>query len=493
MDEERFDVFLSYQWDHQDIVMRIKSALIQRGFKAWMDVDHLRGDLDIGMAKGVRGACLVLPFLTARYDQSQSCRNELGYAVDLKKQILPIRVEEGPFPNFGDITTARMRYISVTKEEVDDIERWNSKLSQIIGEILERLPADAPYRTRGSSDESNPVQPTSFHLSSVKSFPATTSDSTSASASIENHSLLTSFTSVSVSVFEYGKPIDRNVRFLINLLPHKTIATTIQMMGVDYITNKAAFVEYNETVFKDTWRDSNASPLHLMVAQLSRLRYRNVARYGTVNRWKDVKELASTKWSESGPVRVFVRCTLASQDLHDWPFAYDTYGVPYIWRGISKPTYSTIPDSAVSGPSKIFNMKQYVGAALPTENAVYTPSRLFADGSSVDSIGFMIPWYGKEHISFEGMILLKNDPNMKEEWVEIKTLRYLLGDKSLREVLDEHDAVRGPFDNGGYVGSMVVDYAESIGKIVPEKDAGYTGMNKAEWKISPHYKFLRIR
>ena len=53
---------LSYQWDYQKQVIKIKDALKAQGFKVWMDIDSMRGNIYEKMAEGVEGidTCLLL-------------------------------------------------------------------------------------------------------------------------------------------------------------------------------------------------------------------------------------------------------------------------------------------------------------------------------------------------------------------------------------------------------------------------------------------------
>ena len=34
-------IMISYQWDHQDLMTRIRDKLKEAGYKVWIDVDHM--------------------------------------------------------------------------------------------------------------------------------------------------------------------------------------------------------------------------------------------------------------------------------------------------------------------------------------------------------------------------------------------------------------------------------------------------------------------
>ena len=71
---------LSYQWDSQKEVLLVKEGLEQDGFKVWMDVDKLQGNIFQRMAEGIEGALLIIVCMTKKYEKSTNCNLELQYA-----------------------------------------------------------------------------------------------------------------------------------------------------------------------------------------------------------------------------------------------------------------------------------------------------------------------------------------------------------------------------------------------------------------------------
>jgi len=89
------DIFISYQWDHQEIVKKIKNSL-EGEFKVWMDVDKMSmGDnLFTTMEKGIRAAKVILMCISAPYTKSVNCKREADLSAALKKPIIPLLMSD---------------------------------------------------------------------------------------------------------------------------------------------------------------------------------------------------------------------------------------------------------------------------------------------------------------------------------------------------------------------------------------------------------------
>lgn len=83
-------VFVSYQWGSQKIVLRIVEALKRSGYRVWIDVEQMQGEMNKRMAEAVEGAAVVCPVLTSRYKGSANCMKELNYTDQRGCDILPI-------------------------------------------------------------------------------------------------------------------------------------------------------------------------------------------------------------------------------------------------------------------------------------------------------------------------------------------------------------------------------------------------------------------
>eukprot|EP00794_Sanderia_malayensis_P005891 gene5891-6577_t len=128
-------VMLSYNWDSQAQVLIIKKELEKSGYKTWMDVDEMHGDLNERMAEAVEGAAVVVVFMTQKYEGSRSCKKELNYAEEKRKKIVPVKLD----PNYEP--SGALGLIAAGKIYVDfsDESQFESKLAALKKEI------DAPF------------------------------------------------------------------------------------------------------------------------------------------------------------------------------------------------------------------------------------------------------------------------------------------------------------------------------------------------------------
>ncbi|CAG9460273.1 unnamed protein product [Pedinophyceae sp. YPF-701] len=104
-------VMLSYNWQTQGDVLLLRDELQARGYETWVDVDRMRGSTLEAMARAIEEASVVLICYSRGYKESQACRLEAEYAFQLKKPIVPVRMEDwAPSGWLGVICGSRMYY-----------------------------------------------------------------------------------------------------------------------------------------------------------------------------------------------------------------------------------------------------------------------------------------------------------------------------------------------------------------------------------------------
>ncbi|XP_066297045.1 uncharacterized protein [Branchiostoma lanceolatum] len=133
-------VMLSYQWDNQKTVKKIKTALEAKGYKVWMDIDGMGGSTLEAMAGAVENAAVVLICMSRKYKESANCRRECAYATKRKTDIIPLKMEDKYEPDgWLGITVGEDLYFNF-----DDKESFDDVMLRLVKEIGERGKHGAP-------------------------------------------------------------------------------------------------------------------------------------------------------------------------------------------------------------------------------------------------------------------------------------------------------------------------------------------------------------
>ena len=88
-------VMASYNWDHQDVILRVVAALQSRGYLVWVDTEQMKGATVDTMALAVEGSAVVLIGVSRAYKESSNCRMEAQYALQKKKVLVPLMLTQG--------------------------------------------------------------------------------------------------------------------------------------------------------------------------------------------------------------------------------------------------------------------------------------------------------------------------------------------------------------------------------------------------------------
>ena len=132
-------VFVSYQWDSQRVVMKLRDRLSAEGFGCWMDVgqigagDQLYEEID----KGIRACRVFLSCVTKRYTQSRNCRREVTLANLYQKPIIPILMEKIEWPPAGSLAFvfAELLYIEMTGDIDENFDRLVTQVKKLVDSV----------------------------------------------------------------------------------------------------------------------------------------------------------------------------------------------------------------------------------------------------------------------------------------------------------------------------------------------------------------------
>ena len=88
-------VMASYNWTHQNVILRVVASLQDRGYLVWVDTEQMKGATVDTMALAVEGSAVVLIGVTQFYKESSNCRMEAQYALQKKKAMIPLMLMKG--------------------------------------------------------------------------------------------------------------------------------------------------------------------------------------------------------------------------------------------------------------------------------------------------------------------------------------------------------------------------------------------------------------
>ncbi|XP_060072155.1 uncharacterized protein LOC132552028 [Ylistrum balloti] len=133
-DEEQH-IMISYNWADQKMLLRVRDRLQDVGYKVWMDVDNMEGDILDAMARAVENAHIVLMCYSEKYKESKNCRTEAQYAYQVNKDIIPVLMQTRYKPDgwLGILVGSKLFYEFTTKYP------FENKIRELIRELENRF------------------------------------------------------------------------------------------------------------------------------------------------------------------------------------------------------------------------------------------------------------------------------------------------------------------------------------------------------------------
>ena len=136
--EPSAQIMISYQWDSQKEAIRIKEALDKQGYTVWMDIDKMSGNIYKKMSEAVETSDLIIVCMSDKYEMSENCNRELQYAQDLRKKIIPIKLEKAYKPHgpLGLIVSGALYF------DFSDPSQFDDKFEELTAEITVKFRDD---------------------------------------------------------------------------------------------------------------------------------------------------------------------------------------------------------------------------------------------------------------------------------------------------------------------------------------------------------------
>ncbi|XP_077995347.1 uncharacterized protein LOC144448881 [Glandiceps talaboti] len=120
----KYDIMISYSWDKQPVVLKLRKRLADAKYNVWIDLENMQHRILDSMSDAIETSQIILVMVSQRYKESANCRSEAEYARDLNKSLIPIKTEVYKPSGWLGMIIAGKYYIDFTEvvhNEGDDI------------------------------------------------------------------------------------------------------------------------------------------------------------------------------------------------------------------------------------------------------------------------------------------------------------------------------------------------------------------------------------
>jgi hypothetical protein len=181
--ETKNQLFVSYCHSNKEIVHRVADELTKLNYKIWIDRDLTKGNMLFADIKnGIETSHIVICFISKNYCESRDCMDEITYANNKDKKIIPIILDDD-----FKIEKERIKLIIsqinsfYAFKQPDTFSPWNNnhfeklkeKIFQLLSEICPTCSKTIKNEKQGLSPMNSIVndkkKPTSEKPTSIKS------------------------------------------------------------------------------------------------------------------------------------------------------------------------------------------------------------------------------------------------------------------------------------------------------------------------------------
>jgi hypothetical protein len=116
--ENQRKTFLSYSRANKDFAIRLAKELKSEGFPIWLDTLDIPPGArwDVEVEKALVDCDIFMVIITQASSTSENVLDEIGYAIDNDKRLLPVLLEKSNIP----LRLRRFQYIDFTNKNFDD-------------------------------------------------------------------------------------------------------------------------------------------------------------------------------------------------------------------------------------------------------------------------------------------------------------------------------------------------------------------------------------
>ena len=133
--EKKRHTFISYSRTNKEFALKLARELKAAGFPIWLDqLDIPTGTRwDDEIEKALRECRIFMVILTPASIASDNAKDEIGYAIDHGKRILPVLLEECEIP----LRLRRFQYVDFTRMNyTEGVRSAKELLARLIDEVI---------------------------------------------------------------------------------------------------------------------------------------------------------------------------------------------------------------------------------------------------------------------------------------------------------------------------------------------------------------------
>jgi hypothetical protein len=157
----KYDIFISYNWELQDKVKELYEKLKEVGFHVWMDISKMQGgNLHNEIVDGLRNSDVFICCISEKYPESKNCENEISYAYDLKKKFIVLMFDDLKPDQLGGIGFKIASLLRICLYKNDDYlaNGWNSSaFDDIVKQVHKHLQNDSDNNSPNLSRSPSPI------------------------------------------------------------------------------------------------------------------------------------------------------------------------------------------------------------------------------------------------------------------------------------------------------------------------------------------------
>ena len=136
------DAFLSYSEKDRTLMDRLRTSLMREGFTTWINRTDIRvgGDFQTAINKGIEEASYLIYFISPDSLVSKYCQQELDYARQLNKKIIPLLIRPVDLDEMSDDLRA-IQFINFVNGDDED----GSAYRKDVAKLVKLLQEDSEY------------------------------------------------------------------------------------------------------------------------------------------------------------------------------------------------------------------------------------------------------------------------------------------------------------------------------------------------------------